>query len=443
VHLRALNQARLGSLPKGSIAVGSGLILYGLTAYAFLAIAARMLGPTRYAPIAVMWALIYLFGPGFFLPLEQELARAVAARRTQEVGIGNLHRRAAMRGAVAAAVVVALCFAFSDPLVERLFDQEGLVLVGLALAMIGYYGQYLSRGLLAGTGRFGAYGLLLGAEGLLRIGGCLTLAAIGIRVAGPYALVLGLAPIIATTLFLRTAVGLPSNGPEAPRSELTSALGYLFMSSLLAQFIINAPPLAVKILAPPGGEAMASQFLASVVMTRIPLFFFQAVQAAALPRFAELASPNERAKFRGALRRLVALVGIASVASVLGAVLVGRSAISLFFGAEFALERSDLGYLASGSSAFMMALLLAQALIAISAYRWVALGWLFGAAVLVAFVAQRGEPVFRAELGFLLGSLAATAVMALSLRRILRARPTGSSERLQAEGSYLPLELEP
>lgn len=423
--------------------MGIALIIYGLAAYAFLTVAARMLGPTRYAPISVVWALTYLFGPGIFLPLEQEVARGAAARRAQRMGIGNLIRRAATQGAVAAAIVVAACFAFAGPLVERLFDQEELVLVGFALAMIGYYGQYLTRGLLAGTGRFTAYGFLLSAEGILRVGGCVTLAAIGVRVAGPYALALGLAPIVATGLLLRTALDIPSNGPEAPPSDLTSALGYLLTSSLLAQFIINAPPLAVKILAPPGQEAMASQFLASVVMTRIPLFLFQAVQAAALPRFAGLAGSNEFDEFRSALRKLVVLVGLVGAASLVGSLMVGRSAVDLFFGKGFALERSDLGYLAGGSSAFMMALLLAQALIALSAYRWVALGWLVGAAAFTSFVAQGGEPVFRAELGFLVGSLSATVVMALCLWRFLRAGRSSSSGQPHPEATYLPLELEP
>ncbi|MGH8976031.1 MAG: hypothetical protein ACRD0C_22825, partial [Acidimicrobiia bacterium] len=56
-------------LPEGTLAVGAGLIISGVAAYGFLAISARALGPSRYAPLGVLWALMFVAGPGFFLPL--------------------------------------------------------------------------------------------------------------------------------------------------------------------------------------------------------------------------------------------------------------------------------------------------------------------------------------------------------------------------------------
>src|SRR5205807_10293590 len=70
-----------GSLPEGTPWVGAGLAVLGLTAYGFLILSARAVGPRRYASLSALWAAVYLAGPGFFLPLEQEVGRAVAARR--------------------------------------------------------------------------------------------------------------------------------------------------------------------------------------------------------------------------------------------------------------------------------------------------------------------------------------------------------------------------
>ena len=67
-------------LPEGTLEVGVGLVLAGLTAYGFTVVAARALGKTDYAPLSVLWAMVFLAGPGFFLPLEQEVSRALALR---------------------------------------------------------------------------------------------------------------------------------------------------------------------------------------------------------------------------------------------------------------------------------------------------------------------------------------------------------------------------
>ncbi|HAQ22742.1 MAG TPA: hypothetical protein DCR10_04255, partial [Acidimicrobiaceae bacterium] len=73
-------------LPEGTVAVGGGLLVNGLAAYAFITLASRDLGPEAYTPVGLLWALSFLLGPGFFQPLEQEVARIVAARSDRRIG---------------------------------------------------------------------------------------------------------------------------------------------------------------------------------------------------------------------------------------------------------------------------------------------------------------------------------------------------------------------
>src|SRR5581483_1853278 len=80
---RKLLEGRSNPLPEGTLAVGAGLIVSGITSYGFLAISARALGPERYAPLGVLWALTYVVCPGVFLPLEQEVGRALSTRRAK------------------------------------------------------------------------------------------------------------------------------------------------------------------------------------------------------------------------------------------------------------------------------------------------------------------------------------------------------------------------
>ena len=78
---RALRRSRLVA---SSILFGA---LTGILAALLvpLVLSARALGHEAYAPLSVLWALVFLVGPGFFLPIEQEIGRALAARRSASV----------------------------------------------------------------------------------------------------------------------------------------------------------------------------------------------------------------------------------------------------------------------------------------------------------------------------------------------------------------------
>ena len=84
--------------PEGSATIGLWLIVAGVTAYLFLAISGRALGSNRYSALAVLWVLAFTAAPGFFQPLEQEIARAVAARRARRIGTLPVIERAAVTG---------------------------------------------------------------------------------------------------------------------------------------------------------------------------------------------------------------------------------------------------------------------------------------------------------------------------------------------------------
>ena len=51
---------------------------------------------------------MFLVGPGFFLPLEQEVARSLAAARAVGVGTGALLRRAELLGGAVALALALL-----------------------------------------------------------------------------------------------------------------------------------------------------------------------------------------------------------------------------------------------------------------------------------------------------------------------------------------------
>jgi O-antigen/teichoic acid export membrane protein len=404
------------------VAAGTGFAVAGLTIYAFLAISARALGPDRYASLSVLWAITFLAAPGFYYPIEQEVARALSERRARGVGSGPVVRRAALLGLGLALLLSVLALAASAPLLDAFFHDEAVLLVAFLGALAAYAAAHLLRGVLAGSNRFGSYGLLVGTEGVARLTGAVVLGVAGFETAGPFGLVVALSPLVAVLAVSarerHSEVLEP--GPEAPWSELTRAFGYLLVGSVLAQAMINVTPLVVNVLASRDERELVGKVLIALIVARIPVFMFQAVQASLIPQLAGLAAEGKDAEFRHRLLRLMtALAGTVGVFTA-AAMAFGPPVIRLFFGREFELGAGHLGYLAAASGAYMLALALAQALIAVAGYRRVAFGWVIGMTVLFAATALPSDDVlFRAERGFLAGALAATTAMSVLLARRL------------------------
>jgi O-antigen/teichoic acid export membrane protein len=427
-------------LPEGTLAVGAGLLVGGITAYGFLAISARALGPEAYAPLGVLWALMYVAGPGFFLPLEQEVARALASRRARGLGGGPIVRRACLAGAVVATALLLVTAILGPTLNANLFDHKVLLLVGFMLGLAGYYAEHLLRGTLSGNGRFSGYGLLVGGESAIRMLACLGLAVLGVKTAGPYGIVLGAAPFVATVFVLRREKGLITPGPDAPWSELSSALGFLLAASVLAQVLVNSGVLAIKLLADGQETDTAGRFLNGLIIARVPLFLFQAVQAALLPKLASHLGAGRHDDFQAGLRRLLAVVVAIGVVATVGAFLLGPTVAELLFGAEFRLGHVDFAYLAGASAAYMLALACAQALIALAAYGRVVIGWASGIAAFILVVVLEEGLVARVEHAFLAGSVVAAVVMGFMLFSRMAKGFDVSAEALIEAGHDVPIE---
>ena len=418
---RTARSARTANpLPEGTLEVGVGLVLAGLTAYGFTVVAARALGKTDYAPLSVLWAMVFLAGPGFFLPLEQEVSRALAARRALGTGTGPVVRRAALFGALICAVLVGGTLVASPLVVSKLFDHDWLLLVGLVIGMVGYYVELLARGTYSGLGRFGPYSVVIGAEGLVRFVICAGLAIAGVTYAGWYGLALGVAPLVAVIVSFRGQRGLVSEGPDAPWSELSSALGALLAGSVLAMALVNGGPIAMKILAAKGEDEKVAAFFTAVIIARIPLFLFQAVQAALLPKLSALASAGRFDEFKVGFRRLVMVIGGAGFVAVVAATLIGPNAIEILYGNEYALGHRTVGLLAAGSVLFMLAQAMAQAVIALGGHTRMALTWVVSVVTFIVVTAAGNDLYLRVELGLLAGSAVACLGMAAFVAQLVR-----------------------
>ncbi len=399
----------------------AGLGVLAGTSYVTLVLAGRLLGAASFAGISVLYVLVSSFATGMFLPVEQEIARRRGHERGSATFDPSLLRRAVVVSMVAAIAIVLLAVV-ARPVPLRLLGGSWSLLGALCVALPGYACCFVSRGVFAGSRELWRYGLQLGMEGSFRLAGMLYLVVIGAHSVAAVGWLFAVAPWIALAASLAgRTVHLPRERVSVvPGSPLVSALGLLLISSLAAQLLVNAGPVIIQLLATPAERARAGAFLAALVVVRLPVFLFTAVQPSFLPAMATHAAVDRKADFVALTRRVLTTCLALTVVSTVVAAALGPTVIRLLFG--FRDGVGTVTFLAMGVSVglYLAAMIFAQALLGRGMHAWTMAGWLIGLAALLAGTALPGSAVSKATAGFLLGAVAAACVYAVLLAVALR-----------------------
>src|SRR5260221_11208269 len=105
--------------------------------------------------LVAIWGVIFTVAPGFFMPVEQEVSRAIASRGARGQGAGPLVKRAAALGIGLLAILVVACLIAAPALNKDLFDGQWLLFLGFLLGGGGYFAGHFARGVCSGQRRFG------------------------------------------------------------------------------------------------------------------------------------------------------------------------------------------------------------------------------------------------------------------------------------------------
>lgn len=424
----------MGALPPGTQSVALGTVVLGGASYLHLAAAGHSLDTRGMAGVSVLWTIVMSVGIGLFFPIEQELTRIVAARAVRGEGARPVLRRAALLTTGILAVVLGLLAALARPLAARLFHGDLALVAALGSAFVAMAFCYVSRGILAGLGLFTAYGTQLAVDGALRTGLAFGLALAGWHSALGFSLILTVAPLIALLATVPNACRAARPGPRVGWADLVRGLGLLICSTLLAQWMVSAAVLSVQLLEP-ARVALVAALLSALVLARVPIFVFGALQAALLSGLASAAAAGAHAAFRSLLRRACAVVALLSCAIGLVAVALGPWLIHLLFAAPEVLGHLDFLWLALGTFCYLLAMVLGQCLIVLHRHRAQLACWLLGAAVLVGATVAPGRIATRVCVAFALGALSTAAGMAWSLRTPGAHGPDTPSARARTEAA--------
>jgi len=279
----------------------------------------------------------------------------------------------------------------------------------------------VSRGTLAGLCAFGGYGAQLAVDGGLRAALACALGLAGSHSAVAFGLILSVAPLLAALFTLGPLILRVRPGPPLPWSA-SRRLGLLIGTMLLAQVLINAAVISVRLLSP-GSPAVVGALLAAAVMARVPLFVFTSLQTSLLPGLAGAIAAGDPARFRRLLRRSCAVVAVLGVVGGLPATILGPWLTQVLFAARPVLGNAAFGWLAIGTLCYMLAMVLGQGAMALSRHRDQLLSWLAGVAVLVVITTGPGQVTTRVVTAYAAGC--ATVAMLLAIVLVREVGPPG------------------
>lgn len=400
------------ALPAGTVPVGLGLLVNGLSTYGFQIIAFRVLGSGPYAALNGLWVTAFVLAPGLFLPLEQEVARALAHRKSRGEGGRPLIARATVLAAALVIGVMALVVVLRGPIEDRLLRQSDVLFVTLVVVLVGFALESLVRGVLSGHGRFGRYGVVVGMDGFARVAFSALIAALGFSTLGWFGIVFAIGPFVAAFSGLIGARGIAGSGPHAPMSELSSAIGWLLLGSTFAQALGYSAYIGASVLTTSEQDAELGTFIAGMFIARVPLLLFQAVQASLLPKLAGLLGRGLVHDFRIGLLRLLGIVAVGSVGAVVTALSAGPAMGRILFGPDFSMSGAGLAALTAGCCLMVFALTIAQALIALRRYAVTAFAWVAAMAAFITVMFSLSVDIFtRSEIAFVVGGVIAAVWM--------------------------------
>ena len=412
----------LQAIPAGTELVVGGTVVLGAASYIQIAAAGYMLPAVTLSAVSVLWSLTMSLSLGLFFPIEQELTRAVAARVVRGEGAAPVLRRAAVLTVGLLALIGAALWLSAAQIARLFFAGQESFVWAFAGALAGMGLVFLTRGILAGLGIFRSYGISLALDGGLRIVLALGMALAGVHSALAYAGVLTVAPLAAMLLTLPATLRASHPGPPMPWSELSQNMGTLMCSSLLAQAVVNAAVLSVKLLSP-AETALVTALLNAGVLARVPLFVFGSLQPTLMTGLSTTATSGDRPAFRRMLVQTCAVVGGLGALGGIPAVLLGPWLIRVLFHAPDVLGCLDFFWFSAGTLCYMLAMVLGQALIAMRRHRLQLLSWVLGTGVLIGITLAPGPLTTRVETAYAACALVTALTMLVALVRSAGRRP--------------------
>lgn len=414
--------ATAGAVTKGSMArVGVATAITAVCGYAVLYLAARTLDPAGFSLFGVFWGAFGLV-TGAANGLLQEATREVRQSQHTPVGPGAAHTHP-MRVATAVGVAAAAVIAATAPWwAERIFVASTQLSVALlAAGLAGFCLHATLLGMLAGVGRWTAYGSLMVTDAVIRV-----LLAIAAFLLG-WGLVGFLWATVAGAIAWALVLTVSATARSAARVRTVGSVGTFLRGT--AHSVAAAGASAVLVMGFPvllqatSGElgAAGGVVILAVTLTRAPLLVpLTAMQGNLIAHFVDHGAGSRHGGRRGRLRALLAPVAVVCALGAVGVVAagtVGPWLLRTAFGPGYQTGGALLAWLTAGSVTVALLTLTGAATVAAALHRAYALGWVSATVAAAALLTLPLDTPQRAVVALLCGPLVGIAVHLSALTR--------------------------
>lgn len=407
------NVVRSATTPSILVASGLGAVAVG-SAFA-MAVAARTLPEDEFAAYTTWWTSANLLGLTFAV-VEGYLPRLLISHRS--AGSTDAGVVAAFtRGSGLAVGVLVVVIVITGPMTGDLLFAGNDELVWLVAAyVLALSMQSLQRGVAIGRNRFDVFPSQLGADGVTRAVGASIVGALGATSPVPFA------GVVCFAAFLGVVVGggrnrrwcnwraEPSHIDARPIGLLlVASLGPLVVSNVAVPWLAAEGTVAPTLIGAMGG---------AILLSRLPTLMVGAVYGPALLPLSQAVERGNRLEFQR-LHRIAWLLVVASGVAFVGVfTLLGPFALRLLLGPGFEVPSLVLALLATSSALLFLAVLEQAALVALTAWHRVALGWSVGLVTMGMVLLAPVDPLLRIGVAITAAPAVAAAVMAANRRRL-------------------------
>lgn len=396
-----MSEAR--SYGRGARLLSVGIASTGLVTFSYFALASHVLDDDAYGRISLLWAVMFLTVSVIYRPIEILLSREIASGSGRGVTRVALTIQAAF--AIAFLVVALL---LRRPIEDGLFDGEAALYWILVFGVLSYAASYFARGWLAGHGLFVLYAGLVFMEAASRLMFALAVA-VGVMT-GQNAVALGIAaaPLISLAVVPWAVSRVPQTHPSHPAGpeEIAISRGGRFALAVLAVMLAEQTLLngAVLTVAGTGADLAVAGFVFNVLLiARVPLHLFQAIQVSLLPHLAaQPATAEGQAEFNRAVRITVLAIAAFALAVAVGLFAIGPWAMAMLFEGSYTYASGGIVLIALGMGAHLIAGTLNQAALTRDHATAAAIAWLVSAGLFVMWMLTSvvDDEILRAEAGY-------------------------------------------
>lgn len=399
-----LDPSARGFRAPGTTWMVTGGLIGALGAYLFQVVGGRALGSVEFAPVSVLWTLLFILATVVLVPLEQYA--------TREASLGRQVLRRDLKAIVASVGVTALVAAgFVVATLDSLFAGDPVFVLQAALMFIGYGVLFVGKGILAGHRRFSGVGWILAGESTLRlVAGVAFLAVVATSDSLGWAMVVAPLAALAVRFWRVDRAGRPE--PSRSGGGAGGFLRSYVAGSAASQLLLGGAPLGVAALG--GGPALVSVVFVTFTLFRAPLTLIYALQGRLLPMLVRMAEAADHGGLRRFGRWILAGGTLLTAAGAVVGWLVGPAVVELLFSGDFRPEPVVAMFAAGGVVAASATQIAGQVLVAHARTGRLALAWISGLAVaVVVLIVGTGSPAAVVAAAFGVGTVTAMGMVTL------------------------------